>query len=305
LGVELSGYTPLFSSLTTGTLYGRWPDIGVWPIVLSLGDKNGVVDVTPHYLAGVTGLPVADVIACMKRFCEPDPYSRSKAENGSRLVLVDEHRDWGWRIVNHGRYREKARKQMQQNEATESGRDAERKKVARERSTSGDVQRSPAMSSADRLSDSDSDSDSEKIKNKNPPLASARVPPRGATATRLPADFDLTPERRAIAEAEKADPEREFASFTDHFRAAPGVKGRKNDWDATWRNWCRRAPDFKPRNGAVRKADYVPPKTVEQIEDEAIARGIASGKSDHDIARDVDIDIERVRKAREAAHAQH
>jgi hypothetical protein len=70
---------------------------------------------------------------------------------------------------------------------------------------------------------------------------------RSTLATRLPADFGLTPERRAIAEAEKADPDREFAQFTDHFRAAPGVKGRKNDWDAAWRNWCRRAPDFKPK----------------------------------------------------------
>jgi len=75
---------------------------------------------------------------------------------------------------------------------------------------------------------------------------------RSTLATRLPVDFGLTPERRAIAEAEKADPEREFAQFTDHFRAAPGVKGRKNDWDATWRNWCRRAPDFKPHvNGTA------------------------------------------------------
>jgi hypothetical protein len=157
--VALSGYTPLFSSLTTGTLYGRWPDIGVWPIVLALSDKNGTVDVTPHYLAGVTGLPVADVIACMKRFCEPDPYSRSKAEGGSRLVLVDEHRDWGWKIVNHARYREKARKQAQQNEATESGRDAERKRAER---TSSGVRRSPAKSGADRPSDADADADAEK-----------------------------------------------------------------------------------------------------------------------------------------------
>jgi hypothetical protein len=62
---------------------------------------------------------------------------------------------------------------------------------------------------------------------------------RSTLATRLPADFGLTPERRAIAEAEKADPDREFAQFTDHFRAAPGVKGRKNDWDATRRTSSR------------------------------------------------------------------
>ena len=30
-----TGYTPLFASLTTGTLCGRWPDSGLWPIVLS------------------------------------------------------------------------------------------------------------------------------------------------------------------------------------------------------------------------------------------------------------------------------
>src|SRR6185295_2214464 len=40
---------------------------------------------------------------------------------------------------------------------------------------------------------------------------------RAPTATRIPLDFVLTPERRAIAESEKADPDREFASFTDHW----------------------------------------------------------------------------------------
>lgn len=92
--------------------------------------------------------------------------------------------------------------------------------------------------------------------------------PRSALATRLPADFGLTPERRAVAEAEKADPDREFAQFTDHFRAAPGVKGRKTDWDATWRNWCRRAPDFRPRANGSAKPVWVPPKSVEQLEAE-------------------------------------
>jgi hypothetical protein len=141
----VSGYVPVFSSLTSGTLYGRWPDIGLWPIVLSLSDRHGHVDVTHEYIAGVTGLAVSEVIACMRRFCAPDPGSRSSSENGARLVLLDSHRDWGWRIVNHGFYREKARKQMQQVAATDSGRDAERKRLERERAASGDVRRSPAL----------------------------------------------------------------------------------------------------------------------------------------------------------------
>ena len=105
----MAGYTPLFSNLTTGTLCGRWPDIGLWPIILSMSDKSGVVDVTPAYIAGVTGLALDEVVSCMARFCGPDPGSRSDVESGARLVLLDDHRDWGWQIVNHEYYREKAR----------------------------------------------------------------------------------------------------------------------------------------------------------------------------------------------------
>lgn len=152
------GYTPLFSSLTTGTLCGKWPDIGLWPIVLSLCDKNGVVDVTPMYISGITGLPVGDVIACMNRFCGPDPYSRTETAGGSRLALLDDHRDWGWRVINHLKYREKARKQAYDNDRTASGADAARK--AAERS----VPLCPAKSRALPLSDSDSDSNKEKDK---------------------------------------------------------------------------------------------------------------------------------------------
>lgn len=32
----------------------------------------------------------------------------------------------------------------------------------------------------------------------------------------------------------------ELDKFRDYWRAVPGAKGRKLDWDATWRNWIRR-----------------------------------------------------------------
>ena len=34
---------------------------------------------------------------------------------------------------------------------------------------------------------------------------------------------------------------RTFAEFRDYWKAQPASKGVKADWDATWRNWCRRA----------------------------------------------------------------
>ena len=99
--------------------------------------------------------------------------------------------------------------------------------------------------------------------------------PRSPTATRLPPDFSLNPERRAIAEAEKADAEREFAAFTDYWRSVSGARARKHDWDATWRNWCRRAGDFKPRvngNGVARKP-FTPAPTTAELEAQEAARG--------------------------------
>ena len=118
----MTGYTPLFSSLTTGTLCGRWPDVGLWPIVLSLADRHGIVDVTPAYIARVTGLVFDEVVACMKRFCEPDSDSRSSADGGARLTLIDpQHRDWGWSVVNHGTYRERARLSAKNLAEVESG----------------------------------------------------------------------------------------------------------------------------------------------------------------------------------------
>jgi len=36
---------------------------------------------------------------------------------------------------------------------------------------------------------------------------------------------------------------RELPQFVDYWRAVAGDKGLKRDWDATWRNWLRRAND--------------------------------------------------------------
>ena len=149
-------YTPLFDTLTTGTLYGKWPDIGLWPVILSMADRNGIVDVTPQFIAGVTGLELREVIACMKRFEGPDLDSRSQNDDGARLELVDPKRKWGWRIVNYVAYRERARMAAKNSEATASGMDAERKRRAREAAKG---QECPPMSADGRLSDGDGDGD--------------------------------------------------------------------------------------------------------------------------------------------------
>lgn len=91
------------------------------------------------------------------------------------------------------------------------------------------------------------------------PEAAAETRPAGkkrSPATRLPDDFELTDERRLVAEAEKLPAERTFAKFVDYWRAASGSKARKHDWDATWRNWCRTEADRPRGNGVATRGTH-------------------------------------------------
>jgi hypothetical protein len=240
----MQGYTPVFGSVYAGTLCGKWPAAAVWVSLLPLCDKRGHIEMSHAAISALTGWPLDLLKQGISELMEPDPTSRSPDEDGRRLVLLDaNNRDWGWRVVNHGLYREKARKLSYDSERTASGRDAQRKKESR------GVPTRPAVSRGVPLSDSDSDSDSNKEKRGDGERA-ARAP----TARRLPDDFSLTEQRRAIARAERADADREFAKFTDHWRAASGANARKHDWDAAWRNWCRKAQDMRP-NGRGPPAD--------------------------------------------------
>lgn len=237
------GWAPLFPSLTTGTLCGRWPDIGLWPIVLSLKDRNGIVDVTPDYLSRVTGLDLEAVISCMARFCEPDPYSRSGAEQGRRLVLIDPSRTWGWRVVNSGLYRERARMQAKDQARTESGEDAERKRKER---LSPEVPRSPPdPGGSPEVPLSDAESKAHKTAPRN----------RGC---RIPEPFTISEEMRSWAKEHTphvdVDPATE--EFVDYWRGASGQVAVKLDWIGTWRNRLRELekragrPNGKPKQAS-------------------------------------------------------
>ncbi len=61
--------------------------------------------------------------------------------------------------------------------------------------------------------------------------------------TRLPADWQPAPTERDFAADLNLDPEATASTFRDYWAAIPGAKGRKTDWPATWRNWCRRDAD--------------------------------------------------------------
>lgn len=73
--------------------------------LLVLADATGAVDMTPEAISRRTNVPVDEVVKYVKELCQPDTKSRSKLEEGKRLVPLDSSRDWGWRIVNYLHYR--------------------------------------------------------------------------------------------------------------------------------------------------------------------------------------------------------
>jgi hypothetical protein len=81
--------------------------------------------------------------------------------------------------------------------------------------------------------------------------------PRARKGTRLPADWSPADLDDRTATEVSAWPDgavdRELSKFRDWASAAPGAKGIKSDWDATWRNWLRKAHDEgRYRNGSNR-----------------------------------------------------
>lgn len=238
----MSGYTPVFDSVFEGTLCGRWPTLPVWMTILPMADKNGHIDRSLRNISLVTGWPVDLLEKAIEELMQPDPESRSEDDDGRRLALIDpENRSWGWRVVNHGKYREKARKAAYDSQRTESGKDAERKHAERSPDASREVPTRPAKSRALPPSDSDSDSDT----NINPKSAGTRaigasrsetgLKPVGTLLTQkptLPGGVVLTP----------ADLKRlKAAATSDKPRFPLKVPGRP-DLDATVPQPAQKAP---------------------------------------------------------------
>lgn len=228
------GWCPLFSSVFTGSMRGKPEELLVWFTVLGRKNREGIVDCSYRCLAEDCGLSVEVIKRCIEKFCAPDPESRSQDAGGAKLVRLP-NRGFGWHVVNHDQYRDKARKQRYNEERTASGADAARKRAER---ASQRVPTCPAIrSDADQMhirSETESDT---------PPAiggsaegeARSRAPRR--PAKRMPVDWQMSPELLAqiVAECPLVDIESELRSIRDYeFKVA------HLDWDATVRNWMRR-----------------------------------------------------------------
>lgn len=100
-------YGKLFAQMYDGTLgtEGPWEALVTFQQMIILADQDGVVDMTAEALSRRTTIPLRVIKKGLQALEAPDSGSRSPDEGGRRILRLSESRDWGWRLVNHTKYR--------------------------------------------------------------------------------------------------------------------------------------------------------------------------------------------------------
>lgn len=174
-------FAKVFASLWNGTMMGKPNEQLVFIYLLCNADRKGYVDIHPKVISLATGLPEPDVIRALAYLEAADFQSRTDEHQGRRIVRLNEHRDWGWHIVNYEKYRHMR--------DMDDVRAAGRERVARHR----DRKRVTPCNESNANADADAEADVDAEKQKDSSLAGARCKrrsPEGEARTTDPADKD-------------------------------------------------------------------------------------------------------------------
>lgn len=194
--------------------------------MLAMADRKGRIWGSVPGLANRARVSVEACRIALNTFLSPDPDSRTKTAEGRRIEEID----GGWRLINHEKYRD-----IRDSETIKE-QTAERVRAYRKKRNVTPVTHGNANAEADTEADSG-------IKSKS---VSAN---RG---TRLPQGWLPTGEGTLSQLAAL-----ELDKFRDYWIAQPGQKGVKTDWDATWRNWLRKAKDYEQRPAKLSAVERV------------------------------------------------
>jgi len=170
-------YGKIFESMYDGTLADNWQALITFQQMIVLASADGVVDMTPQAIARRTGIPLEVITEGVRVLECPDASSRTADMEGKRINRLDDHRDWGWWITNHEKYRNMA-------DATERrARDAERKRKARENAkkqhsdaSEGVRPRPPVSASVQSRPQKSAHTDTDTDTNTNTKAPHARIP---------------------------------------------------------------------------------------------------------------------------------
>lgn len=99
----MRGYSKLDCGIIHSTVWQEAHDVRVtWITLLAMCDATGCVRAAIPAIAKVVDVKTPRMVEIIELFCSPDPYSRTKDNDGRRLEEID----GGWQILNYGKYRE-------------------------------------------------------------------------------------------------------------------------------------------------------------------------------------------------------
>lgn len=176
-------YAKIFRQIYDSTLANDWQSLIVFQQFLILSDYYGVVDMTPEAISRITNIPLDIIKTGIEKLEAPDNQSRSDKEEGRRIAILSNNRNWGWQIVNYSYYRELSSK--------EDKREKDRLNIAEKRKMSQDVVNSRNVSQdvvnvAHTDTHTDTDTDTKKKKKENTYSVEVEKKHSTSTATEWP-----------------------------------------------------------------------------------------------------------------------
>lgn len=98
-------YSRVFLQILDSSIAEDFTVRHVFEDLLKLCDhKTGVIDMTRQALSRRLNVPLDVLNTAITKLESPDPASRDAEHEGRRIKLLDEHRDWGWKILNWPKY---------------------------------------------------------------------------------------------------------------------------------------------------------------------------------------------------------
>ena len=169
-------YGKIFEQIYDSSISENYETRHIFMDLVVLGYPDGVVDMTHEAIARRINVPIEIVKKQIAALSEPDPKSRSKKDDGRRLVPLDPERDWGWRIVNYSVYREIRDEEARKKYFREKQRKYRRSKKLSSDKDGSDTTFNKVERMVDSYSYSNSSSNSKKEKEKRDPKREKEKP---------------------------------------------------------------------------------------------------------------------------------
>jgi hypothetical protein len=149
-------YTKLANSILTSTVWMESNETRiVWLTLLAMCDKNGEVQASIPGLANVARVTVQECETAIELFLSPDPYSRTKEDEGRRIEEID----GGWLLLNHEKYRGLASNDDQKAKAAERQRRWRERQKRNGKSVTGVTRNKTSHPFSHTDTDTDTDTD--------------------------------------------------------------------------------------------------------------------------------------------------